>query len=307
MTENRGAAGPNEGCNGKVPMELPAAKGNFHAPPAPRPLDCTGLEEAYYRLFRDFFDKAERRRRWSIQEDIPWGQVNRGMDPAVADVVESFCAVELYLPDYITKSMPLIRASRGRAWFHVNWGYEEAKHSLALGDWLLRSGLRTEEQMADLEAMVFANEWNVPYGNALSMVLYAMIQELATWVHYRNLRHHVNERGDPALSTLLHFISVDERAHHDFYKQVARMYLEKDRARTLELLREVLSQFAMPAVHLLADSRRRVAEIRSLNIFNEDIFYTDVARPLLAGLGVTWGELRQRQPLSKAKIDTTSL
>src|SRR5262249_59585476 len=62
-----------------------------------RQLDATGLEEAFYRLYREFFDQAERKRRWSIRDDIPWHQVNRAMPPAVANVVESFCAVELYL------------------------------------------------------------------------------------------------------------------------------------------------------------------------------------------------------------------
>jgi acyl-[acyl-carrier-protein] desaturase len=114
--------------------------------------------------------------------------VNRAMDPAVADVVESFCAVELYLPDYIAKVLPRFRASRGRAWFHAAWGYEESKHSLALGDWLLKSGLRSEEQMADLERQVFQHEWNLPRDSPLGMVLYGMVQELATWLNYHNLR-----------------------------------------------------------------------------------------------------------------------
>src|SRR5262249_33535370 len=95
-----------------------------------RQLDSSGLEEAYYRLFRDFFDMAERRRRWSIADDIPWDQVNPHMDPEIANVVESFCAVELFLPDYIVKILPTLRRSRGRAFFHANWGYEEAKHSM---------------------------------------------------------------------------------------------------------------------------------------------------------------------------------
>src|SRR5690349_4762909 len=98
-----------------------------------RQLDATGLEEAYYRLYREFFARAERKRRWSLEVDIPWDQVNRSMSPEVADVVESFCAVEMYLPDYIAKILPLARNSRGRAWFHANWGYEESKHSMALG------------------------------------------------------------------------------------------------------------------------------------------------------------------------------
>src|SRR5947207_1933200 len=81
-----------------------------------RPIDSRGLEDAYYRIYRDFFDRAEKKRRWSLRDDIPWHQVNRAMDPAIADVVESFCAVELYLPDYLAKALPRFRAKRGRAW-----------------------------------------------------------------------------------------------------------------------------------------------------------------------------------------------
>ncbi len=35
------------------------------------------------------------RRRWSIRDDIPWGKCNPATNPAIADVVESFCAVEI--------------------------------------------------------------------------------------------------------------------------------------------------------------------------------------------------------------------
>jgi acyl-[acyl-carrier-protein] desaturase len=251
------------------------------------------LREGLYRLYREFFDRAERKRRWSLADDIPWDQVNRGIHPAIADVVESFCAVELYLPDYIAKALPLIRVNRGWAWFHANWGYEESKHSLALGDWLLRSGMRSEEQMADLESQVFAHEWQLPHDNPAGMLVYAMTQELATWVHYRNLRHRVDEQGDPALSHLLSLIAVDERAHHAFYRNVVRLFLEVDRRETLEQLRHVLFTFSMPAVHLLAESRQRVAAIKALGIFDEDVFLHEVFRPILDTLGVDHRELRQ--------------
>src|ERR1700689_1133479 len=102
---------------------------------------CEELEGAFWRLFRDFFDMAEKKRRWRIRDDIPWDQCNRNLNPAIAHVVESFTAVELYLPDYTSKILPLVRSSKGRAWFYANWGYEESKHSIALGDWLLRSGM----------------------------------------------------------------------------------------------------------------------------------------------------------------------
>jgi acyl-[acyl-carrier-protein] desaturase len=228
-----------------------------------------------------------------VADDIPWDQCNRGMDPAVADVVESFCAVELYLPDYVGKAQPLIRANRGWAWFHANWGYEESKHSLTLGDWLLRSGLRSDEQMADLEGQVFAHEWQLPHDSPTGMLIYAMVQELATWIHYRNLARRVDERGDPALSRLLGLTSVDERSHYAFYLSVVRLFLTLDRQATLGQLRRVLLNFAMPAVHLLADSRRRVAAITALGIFDEGTFRREVYAPVLAALGVRNREMRQ--------------
>ena len=271
-----------------------------------RQLDSTGLEEAYYRLFRDFFDKAEKKRRWSIRYDIPWDKVNRDLNPAVGDVLETFCAVELYLPDYIDKAMPMLRKSRGRAWFHANWGYEEAKHSMAMGDWLIASGQRTEDQLREVETQVGAYEWNLPQDSAIGMVLYGMTQELATFLHYRNLRHHAENEGDPALSKLLTLICVDERAHHDFYKQVTKMYLDRDRDGTIEELRRVVQTFKMPAVDMLAEGRKRVQAIRELKIFDEDIFFRDVVRPLLEGLGIEWSEFRQRKPERRA-ISTPAL
>ncbi len=271
-----------------------------------RQLDSTGLEEAYYRLFRDFFDLAERKRRWSLRDDIPWKQVNRNLNPAIGDVLETFCIVELYLPDYIDKAMPMLRKSRGRAWFHANWGYEEAKHSMAMGDWLTASGQRTEDQLREIETQVGEYEWNLPHDSPIGMVLYGMTQELATFLHYRNLRQHVDNEGDPALSKVLTLICVDERAHHDFYKQVAKMYLERDRGHTIEELRRVVATFAMPAVDMLANGRQRVQAIKELKIFDEDIFYRDVVRSLLDMLGIQWSEFRQRKPERRA-ISTPTL
>jgi acyl-[acyl-carrier-protein] desaturase len=267
----------------------------------PTRLACPELESAIWRLYRDFFDKAEKKRRWSLRDDIPWDQCNRNLDPALADVVESFCAVELYLPDYTSRILPVVRPSRGRAWFYANWGYEESKHSLALGDWLLKSGQRTDEQMIELEGKVFQGQWNLPHDSHLGMLAYAVVQEAATWLNYRNLRARVQEKGgDPALSQLLMLIAVDERAHHDFFKRCFEMYLKYDRATALEQLRRVMNNFAMPAIDELADGRRRVAAIKSLEIFNEDIYYREIYIPLIEALGVDRSEMRNRLPKQKS-------
>jgi acyl-[acyl-carrier-protein] desaturase len=253
------------------------------------------VEAAFWRLYRDFFDKAERKRRWLIRDDIPWDQCNPNLDPAIAHVVESFCAVELYLPDYTSKILPVVRPSKGRTWFYANWGYEESKHSLALCDWLLRSGMRSDEQMQDLERSVFEREWNLPHDSHLGMLVYAMVQELATWLNYRNLRNRAQERGgDPALEKLLLLVAVDERAHYDFFKSCVQLYLKYDRAAVLEQMRRVMHNFAMPAIDELVDGRQRVAQVRGLGIFDEDMYYREVYLPTLEALGVSRGEMRGR-------------
>ena len=57
--------------------------------------------------------------------------------------------------------------------------------------------------------------------------------------------------------------------------------------------RPVLNQFQMPAIHdLLDQSARRIARVRELEIFNEEIFFRDVYSHLLAALDVSKAELR---------------
>ena len=269
-------------------------RGSSRRTPEPTPLDDPALEKRLWLLYRDFFDKAEKKRRWRIREDIPWNECNPNLDPAIADVVESFCAIELYLPDYLSKILPVVRRSKGRAWFYANWGYEESKHSLVLHDWLLRSKHRTEEQMADVEGMVFAHEWNLPHDSHLGMLAYAMVQEHATFINYRNLRHRCAEKGgDPALQKLLHYLAIDEAAHHGFFFESFKIFLEHDRDSALVALRRVVNEFAMPAIgDLLEGSRQRLKGVTDLQIFDADIYYREVYLPITRELGVTRAELR---------------
>ena len=268
---------------------------------------CVDIESSLFKLYRSYFDRAEKKRRWSLTEDIPWSDCNTNLDPAVADLVETFCLVEMHLPDYVANAMRAFRASRACSWFYANWGYEESKHSLALADWLLRSGARTESQMADLECNVFQREWNLPHDNHLGMLVYAMVQELATWLNYRNLRRHaVGQNGDPALDVLLRYVSVDERAHFDFFRHCVQLYLDHDREATVEQLRRVLSNFAMPAIYDLADSRRRIEQIRRLQIFDEEQYFREVYMPVLESLGVNRREIRDRVPIKKSAVDAVA-
>jgi acyl-[acyl-carrier-protein] desaturase len=258
------------------------------------------VEQAMWRLYREYFDQAERRRRWSIEKDIPWSACSTTLSPAIADVVESFCAIELYLPDYLKHAMIKSRPSRARTWFYANWGYEESKHSLALGEWLIRSGQRTPEQMADVEGLVFAQEYNLPHESVVGMLAYAMVQERATALNYRNLRRRAIEfGGDPALEKLLVYISVDEQSHHSFFQHAIQLYLDHDPESTLDQLRHVMNGFTMPAIHGLFDGRARVARIKELRIFDEDQYYREIYLPILEALGIE--RARMRNPVRVRK------
>ena len=252
------------------------------------------IEPQLWKIYREFFDLAEKRRRWNISEDIPWNECNPNLNPAIADVVETFCAVELYLPDYNAKILPMVRPSKGRAWFYANWGYEESKHSMALADWLIKSGHRSEEYMVDLEKRIFEHEWNLPQDSHLGMLIYAMVQEQATFINYRNLRNRIEELGrDPALEKLLKYLFVDEKAHFSFFRDCVSVYLQHDRDMVIKQMRRVMNEFSMPAIHdLLDNSEKRVAGVRALKLFDPDIYYREVYLPILQSLGVSRNEMR---------------
>jgi acyl-[acyl-carrier-protein] desaturase len=260
----------------------------------PETPDSPKTKARIYSAYRDYFDQAERKRRWNVREDIPWNQCNPDIDPAIADVVQTFCMVELYLPDYLSKQLPQVRDNRGRAWMLASWGYEESKHSMVLEDWLVRSGHRTENQMAEIVDGVFDREWQLKYNSPRASVIYTMMQELATQRNYSNLRAVAGGKC-PALDRVLELVSIDEAAHAHFFRTLVGIYLEDDRETTLREFRTVSNTFSMPADSLLADGHRRVAEVKAMKIFDEQIFLTEVYQPLLHRLGLTRADLRPKK------------
>lgn len=256
------------------------------------------MERQFYELYLAFFHHAEKHRRWNLQEDIPWEQVNPQTDDAIADIMESFMAVEMYLPDYTAKAMQIVRRSRGRAWFQANWGYEESKHSLVIEEWLLRSGKRTYEQLRNFEEELLGKEWQPPFETPRLAIIYTMFQELATGLHYRNLRQVARDQNDPALQTLLRFVARDEDAHYGFFRQGVQLYLDADRDNTLEDLAFVLRHFAMPADSLIPDYKERSRQIIAHGVFTNRIFLEKVVKPILKTFGMTLSELRALRRVS---------
>ena len=249
------------------------------------------IENRFYDAYLKYFHNAEEHRRWNLLKDIPWQEAKRQPDDAVAQIVESFMAVEMYLPDYTSKILHLVRKSRGRAWFQANWGYEESKHSLVLETWLTRSGHRTDDQMREFEEEVLSRQWDLCYDSPLEMIVYTTFQEFATGLNYRNLRRLAAASGDAALDRMLVLLAQDETAHFHFFKDGVQIFLDHDRDRVLEAIVHVLQTFRMPAQHLIPNWPERDATIRDRGVFTDRIFTREVLPAVLKSLGLSLRDL----------------
>lgn len=259
----------------------------------------SGLEEKLYKEYLSFFEKAERERRWNVFEDIPWDRVNKNASEELALCAETFCSVEMYLPDYVAGGINVVRKYFGQAWFQANWGYEESKHSLALMQYLLRSGKRTEEQMTDLRNRIFDKTWNLPFDTARQMTFYGCVQEMATFVIYVKHRERAAAENDECLRTVYDYVARDEIAHTRFYQGVIKVLLEEDRQGTLADMAHVFANFEMPGVGLVPDYDSRILKMREAGI-DRAVFIQKVYMPILKFLGVGRHEMLAAQ---RAAID----
>ncbi len=242
------------------------------------------MEDFFYRELLKYLALAERKRRWNPFTDIPYAQANPKTSQTLAQCVETFCAVEMYLPDFTSKMLHMIRRSRGRSWFHINWGYEESKHSLTLEGWLLASGHRTEEQREAVQASLSTLEWELPYDHPRQMVCYTMIQELATFWNYRNLETIAAKEKDLALIAGLRIISVDERVHYNFFRNTVKEWMKWDEAGTIEDLKYVFDHFSMPGRTQIPGYDEAALVLAKTGIYGPREYIKLVKNPILEDL-----------------------
>ena len=242
------------------------------------------MDEFFYRELVKYLKLAEEKRRWNVFKDIAWHEANPETDETLAHCVETFCAVEMYLPDFTSKMLHMIRRSRGRAWFHVNWGYEESKHSMALEAWLLASGHRTEEQRQQFEEELLEAEWELPFDHPRQMVCYTMIQELATFWNYRNLEKMATQQKDWALVGALRLISVDERVHYNFYRNSVKEWMRHDEAGTVDDLKYVFEHFTMPGKSQIPRYDESAKILAKTGIYGPREYIKLVKNPILEDL-----------------------
>lgn len=61
----------------------------------------SAMRQQVCRIYLDYLETADSKRRWSIFNDIPWDKLDFGKaSNNVGDRVELYCTEELYVPDY---------------------------------------------------------------------------------------------------------------------------------------------------------------------------------------------------------------
>ena len=216
-------------------------------------------KQRMYRAYMEFFEVAEKKRRWNIWDSVPWEELDLSLnDPDDAIRLETFCGVELYVPDYTEHGLNISRDDFGQAWFAANWGYEESKHSLVFREYLLRTGLRTEEQMLDYEDMIFSRKWVSPASTIRQTSIYGAFQEIATYHIYGTQRAKAKREGNKVLQRIMRLVGADEAAHAGFYRKAVQIYMEEDPEGTVEDLARIVLNFEMPGAPLIPNYEERV-------------------------------------------------
>jgi len=248
--------------------------------------------EKLYRAYLEFAESADRKRNWSVFDDIPWDQLDASKVTAKTGIcVETFCAEEMYVPDYTSAGFGMTRSIFGLAWFEARWGYEESKHALALREYLRRSGLRSADELDRFEESTLAKEWKLPFPSRREMACYGALQETATHLAYRAQKQRAEQENDSVLGAIYFLLSRDEAAHAGFYCKLVEFELAEDRPGTLTDLANVIARFQMPGVGLIPDYYQRL--IDGGGGISPRTFVEFGLHPTLRRLGTTRAELKQ--------------
>ena len=248
----------------------------------------------YYRVAMDYFEVAERKRNWSLFDDIPWNEIDPSTNSDRGAVcIETFCAEEMYLPDYSSHGARITRELFGAAWFQARWSFEESRHGLAFREYLLRSGMRSQEQIDSLDEMVFSRNWIPPFPTVRQMSCYGALQEGATYTAYKAQKDKAEAGSNPVLKAIFTNVASDEAAHAGFYRKVVEIELGVYREATVCDFAHVLANFKMPGDGLIPHYHERL-KVGGGGITARQ-FMEGVVLSTLRSLGITRAELKSGQ------------
>jgi acyl-[acyl-carrier-protein] desaturase len=249
------------------------------------------IERGFLGLYRWYVSQSQKKRAWNADLDFEWRNLRQDHTTDVLTIVEGFFAVEQYVPDYTSKIISLVRGLQGRSYFQLQWGAEEAKHSLVWENVLLFSRRRTSTWIEEYRHDLMDGEWPLPWDDPLHMLVYTVFQERATQLNYANLAaiargQNYHSAVDPVLNRVCLALVADEAAHYHFFLEGLRLYLYYFPAEALQAILNVVNRFAMPAQDIIPNWNEVAEAIYKLAVYSPRDFSGKVVGVIFNSLGL---------------------
>ena len=210
-------------------------------------------------------------------DGLAWASSQSPLSEAVRAALSLNLLTEENLPGYYHEL--LRRVGEDGAWgaWARRWTAEESRHASALRDYaLLARALDPvaleRERMAALQA-----GYRAPGKGLLQALVYAALQERATYIAHRNTG---DATGDPVARRLLARIAADEHMHMVFYRELVATALNIAPAPALQAIAETVHGFEMPGAGLAGYLRASVL-MADAGIYDIRLHCDQVILPML--------------------------
>ncbi|HEX7323153.1 MAG TPA: acyl-ACP desaturase [Mycobacterium sp.] len=171
------------------------------------------------------------------------------------------------------------RFSRDGAWgtWVGHWTAEEARHSIALRDYLVvtRGVDPTELEQLRMQHMIAG--YDSGDKTPLAALAYVSFQELATRVSHRNTG---KASGCPIADQLLARVALDENLHMVFYRNLMAAALDIAPDAAMAAIRDEVLGFSMPGMGMPGFQENALV-IAKAGIYDLRIHHDDVLHPVL--------------------------
>ncbi|HEY3292471.1 MAG TPA: acyl-ACP desaturase [Candidatus Nanopelagicaceae bacterium] len=230
---------------------------------------------------------------WYPHEYVPWsegrtfagplnGDAWEAKDSKLSGIAQDSLVLNLMTEDNLPSYHTEIAISMGRdgAWGNwiERWTAEEARHSIAIRDYLMATRGVDPYELEDLRMAHMALGYTTPYDkDMLHTVAYVSFQELATRISHRNTGRISN---DPIAEGLLQRVALDENLHMIFYRNLFGKALDLEPNAAMRAITDVVSDFAMPGVGMPGFGRKAV-QIALAGIYDQKQHIDEVVAPVL--------------------------
>ena len=203
---------------------------------------------------------------WNRFTSIPWQELKPELLTQKQRLAITFLNfIEDHLPGYFaeyTKRFPINEDTpleaciynRELYYFFSRWAQEEDRHAHVLANYQLRAGLVSAEQLRGDLAQEGRKPFTIKFTEPPQVFTYALLQEKATLLYYKQLHQTIEE---PVLKFILRLLIKDEARHFAFFASVVGAYIEQFGEQVMPHIKAVVADFKMPLHNTLRNYWRQ--------------------------------------------------